>query len=113
MSTYEVTLVGEWTRPLTSEYDIRQYRRRLSVLGAARGIAFEKIHAYRRAPGLDRHGQFVVKIAGVPAPPYRTRTKAISRATQILRWFLEDYTCRPPVIKVDRRSATVKREVAA
>lgn len=115
----EVTLTGTWFRADTLPYDITMLRR----LFARQNRHYETFLAWREQ-GQDRterpfvRGSFVTRQkAPVPGAreggfkvtvfvPYVSNhgtlsRPAVARAKQVLRWFLQDVTCRPPVLAFD------------
>lgn len=117
MSEYEVTLRGTWERINTLPSDITmmrrlsgQIRRERLMSGVAQPVEFE-LWA-RQTPVMvgshpARWGTFkaVVRVPDTFVGTMRRRAPARARA--MLRWFLQDATCRPPVLSFD--SADVRR----
>lgn len=99
-----VTLVGTWERPGTTGADIRAMRESLANAGPDRGIrgSFSvKRESFFEGGEPVRHGTFRVENIPVPSAWNLTERQAFARATVILRWFLQDNSCRAPKFFVD------------
>ena len=113
---YRVTLTGTWSRTNTLPEDITMMRRMGYQLRAAEAravadaqeyptVVFELKARHGRPTRLaqPREGTFTAHVR-VPFSwgyQYLTGPQLRSRATQILRWFLADVTCRAPKVTVE------------
>ena len=111
---YVVELEGEWTRPMTVPQDITMMRQiaRNTSFGGNLGwhgkfpscITDARIMA-KQLPSRNagfrgacaRHGTFTATVV-FASGNWLPRNRARARAKQILKWALQDITCRPPLL---------------
>jgi hypothetical protein len=100
-----VSLEGVWERRWTDREDAGLVRRRLAESGESRGVEDARF-VMRREP-FDNDGLRGGVFSCIVTVPYRytygnrtTERQFQHRAVEVLRWFLQDFTCRPPKLTV-------------
>lgn len=101
MKGYEITLKGDWIREETDPEDLtlmRQSMRLSRLRGELRGDFHARQKSVRtKSDHQARVGDFEVTFF-LPSRRYIPHRSVISRGKTLLKWFLQDVTCRPPIL---------------
>ncbi len=102
----KVRLRGVWVRDDTTPYDISGFRHLFRDIAEENGVSGKFVAAHPENGSGTRRGSFDVVVVDVPSrgfhPSPKEQRQLVSRATRILKWFLQDATCRPPTIRVEK-----------